>query len=316
MPRSSLRRPARWTATVVAACGLLVLGACGSGAATNVASDSGSAGRGTSTSTPALDPTLAQALPADVRASGQLRIVTDASYAPASEFAPDGRTIVGFEPDLGAAIGAVLGLKVTFTPAGFDELPGLVDSGQADLVMSAMTDTRKRQRDLDFVDYFSAGSTIVVQRGNPHAITDLGDLCGHAVAVQRGTVQVDLLEHAQVNCMPGEPIRVRTYPTNDDALLQLRTGRAAAVLNDYPPAVALTTDPTTGSRFQLASTVQYEPGWYGIGVAKDRPELRNAVQGALQDLLDSGHYLHVLRAWNVADGAVQKATINAGAGEN
>jgi polar amino acid transport system substrate-binding protein len=311
MTRSPLRR---WTATVAATCGLLLVGACAP------SSDAGSdtaTGRGTPTTTsaPAFDPALAEALPADVRASGRLRVVTDASYAPASEFAPDGRTIIGFEPDLGAAIGAVLGVKVTFTPAAFDELPGLVSSGRADLVMSAMTDTKQRQRDLDFVDYFSAGSSIVVQRGNPAAITELDDLCGHPVAIQRGTVQVELLRHAQASCLPGEPIRVRTYATNDDALVQLRTGRAAAVLNDYPPAVALTTDPATGSRFQLASTVQYEPGWYGIGAAKSRPELRNAVQGALQDLLDSGHYLHVLESWNVADGAVQRATINAGAGE-
>jgi polar amino acid transport system substrate-binding protein len=311
MTRSPLRR---WTTTVAATCGLLVLAACAPSSDEGTAAPTGH-GTPTSTSAPAFDPALAEALPADVRASGRLRVVTDASYAPASEFAPDGRTIIGFEPDLGAAIGAVLGVKVAFTPAAFDQLTDLVSSGQADLVMSAMTDTRQRQRDLDFVDYFSAGSSILVRRGNPAAITALGDLCGHPVAVQRGTVQVELLRHAQANCSPGEPIRVRTYATNDDALVQLRTGRAAAVLNDYPPAVALTTDPTTGSRFQLASTVQYEPGWYGIGVTKSRPELRNAVQGALQDLIDGGHYLHVLESWNVADGAVQKATINAGSGE-
>jgi polar amino acid transport system substrate-binding protein len=313
MTRSTRWTP-RWTAPV-AACAALLLGACGS--SSDAASDVASDRHGTAPAAvrPAFDPALADALPADVRASGRLRIVTDASYAPASEFAPDGRTIIGFEPDLGAALGAVLGVRVTFTPAPFDDLTGLATSGRADLVMSAMTDTKQRERTLDFVNYFSAGSSIVVQRGNPMGVTELSDLCGNRVAVQRGTVQVDLLQHVQANCPPGEPIDVRRYSTNDDALVQLRTGRAAAVLNDYPPAVALTTDPTTGSRFQLASTVQYEPGWYGIGVAKSRPELRNAVQGALQNLVDSGHYGQVLRTWNVADGAVQGATINAGAGE-
>jgi polar amino acid transport system substrate-binding protein len=303
-------RPARWTA-VAAALGALLLGACGSPSGATVTTGASAS----KVAEPALDRALADALPADVRASGRLRIVTDASYAPASQFAPDGRTIVGFEPDLGHALGAVLGLEVTFTNADFDQLGPLVTSGQADLVMSAMTDTAKRERTLDFVNYFSAGSSIVVQRGNPAAITDLGDLCGKAVAVQAGTVQVDLLTHAQRNC-GGEPITVRTYPTNDDALVQLRTGRAAAVLNDYPPAAALTTGAVTGSRYQLASTAQYEPGWYGIGVAKPRRQLRNAVQGALQSLLDDGHYGRVLAKWNVTDGAVRKATINSGAGQS
>src|SRR4051812_47736133 len=272
-------RPARWSALVAAVCGALLLGACGS-----TSTDAAAGGTRRSTvAAAARDQALADALPADIRASGRLRIVTEASYAPASQFGPDGRTIVGFEPDLGAALGAVLGLQVTFVNTDFDKLGPAVTSGKADLVMSAMTDTAKRERTLDFVNYFSAGSSIVVQRGNPTGITELGDLCGKAVAVQRGTVQVDLLAHAQANCT-GDPITVRTYSTNDDALVQLRTGRAAAVLNDYPPAAALTTDPATGSRYQLASTAQYEPGWYGIGVAKGQRQLRNAVQGALQAL--------------------------------
>jgi polar amino acid transport system substrate-binding protein len=303
-------RPARWTAVVTAACGALLLSACGSGSGSDPAA---APSAGSAAVSPAFDHALFDALPADVRASRRLRIMTDASYAPASMFGPDGRTIIGFEPDLGEAIGAVLGLHVTFENADFDGLPSLVTRRQADLVMSAMTDTAKRERTVDFVNYFSAGSSIVVQRGNPTGITELGDLCGKAVAVQRGTVQVDLLEHAQSNCAP-DPITVRTYATNDDALVQLRTGRAAAVLNDYPPAAALTTDPTTGSRFQLASTVQYEPGWYGIGVAKGQRQLRNAVQGALQALITSGDYGRVLKKWNVGEGAIRKATINAGTG--
>src|SRR3712207_7555330 len=49
----------------------------------------------------------------------------------------------------------------------------------------------------------------------------------------------------------------------------------AAVLNDYPPAVYVTTAEQTRSAYQLVSDVQYEPGQYGIAVAQDRPELRD-----------------------------------------
>ena len=140
-----------------------------------------------------------------------------------------------------------------------------------------MTDTPERERKVDFINYFSAGTAIVVQRGNPAGITDLAGLCGKRVAVEKGTVQVDLLARSQKNC-DGRAIIVRTYDTNSDALLQLRTGRASAVLNDYPPAAHLASDPKTRSRFQLASTAQYEPGLYGIAVPKDRPQLRDAIR--------------------------------------
>jgi polar amino acid transport system substrate-binding protein len=249
-------------------------------------------------------------LPADVISRGELRIVTDASYAPASSFAPDGRTIIGFEPDLGAALGKVLGIKVVFSNAGFGTLPDLVNSGRADLIMSAMTDTAEREKHLDFIDYFSAGTSLVVQRGNPHGISDLQSLCGQRVAVEEGTVQFDLLTREQSHCV-GRGIRIVTAPTNDDALLKLRTGEVAALPMDYPPAEALTVNPRTQGNYQLASTAQYEPGLYGIGVAKSQNALRDVVWAALAELIRSGVYMAVLQAWDVAEGAISAPSANA-----
>lgn len=248
-------------------------------------------------------------LPQGVRDRGVLRVGTDASYAPMSAFGPDGRTIIGMEPDLGAQIGRALGVRLQFRNFEFSTLLADVARGNLDLAMSAMTDTPGRARTADFVDYFRAGTSIVVQRGNPAGVTGINDLCGKVVAVQSGTTQVDLLARSQKNC-GGRPITVRTYPTNSDALVQLRTGRVVAVLNDLPPAVFLVNDVRTRSQYQLASDIQYEPGPYGIVVAKSQPRLREAVQAALEELRRSGVYADVLSRWHVQDGAVEQITIN------
>jgi polar amino acid transport system substrate-binding protein len=226
-----------------------------------------------------------------------------------SSFGPGGLTIVGVEPDLGVQIGRLLGVRLQFGNVDFAKLRGKVASGDLDLAISAMTDTPERARSADFVDYFRAGTSIVVQRGNPAGITALGDLCGKAVAVESGTTQEDLLARTQRNCV-GKRIIVKTYPTNSDALVQLRTGRAVAVLNDYPPAVFLVNDVRTRSQYQLVSTLQYEPGLYGVVVAKSQPGLRAAVQGALEELLRDGRYTEILNRWHVQEGAVQQITIN------
>jgi polar amino acid transport system substrate-binding protein len=262
-------------------------------------------------SVPTMDPVLHRALPPSVLAEGVLRVATDASYAPASSFAKDGRTIIGFEPDLGAQLAAMLGVKVVFTNSSFAGLPHLLMSGRTDLIMSAMTDTVDREKLIDFVDYFSAGTTLVVQRGNPHAISDLLSLCGQDVAVESGTTQDDLLKRSQSQCR-GNPMRVKLEPTNDDAILQLRTGQVAALLMDFPPAKALTVDPRTHGIYRLASDAQYEPGLYGIGVAKSNPMLRDIIRKALSQLIASGTYLSVLRKWDVASGAVSNVSVNAG----
>lgn len=251
-------------------------------------------------------------LPEAVRARGEVRVATDATYPPASAFAADGRTIVGFEPDLAAALGRVLGVRFVFVRTDFsDTLPALEQS-RVDVVMSAMTDTPGRRASVDFVDYFSAGTSIVVQRGNPHGVSDIGDLCGSTVAVEQGTVHVDLLQRTQRSC-DDDPIVVKALPDSARALVELRTGRAAAVLSDYPPAVALTSAPRTRADFQLASTAQYEPGFYGIAVRKDAPGLRDGIEEALARLVRSGEYAEVLADWGVSSGAIDQVTVNAGA---
>jgi polar amino acid transport system substrate-binding protein len=258
-----------------------------------------------------VDEDLHALLPDEIRERGVLRIGTDPSYAPMSSYGDDGRTIVGMEPDLGDALGDVLGVDVRFVDTDFTTILPDVAAGRLDLGMSAMTDTPERAEEVDFVNYFSAGTSIVVQRGNPAAVFEVEDLCGKVAAVEKGTTQVDLLDRAQAKC-DGEPIDVRTYPTNSDALVQLRTGRAAAVLNDLPPATLLVTDPSTRGNYQLASTAQLEPGLYGVAVDKDLPTLRDAVQEALETLLDRGVYADVLAEWSVEDGAVADVTVNSG----
>ncbi len=258
----------------------------------------------------AVDPALRELLPPSVRARGTLRIGTDAAYPPANSFASDGRTIVGFEPDLAGAVGRVLGVRAELVVTPFDQLLPAVAGSRLDLAMAAITDTAERERSVDFVDYFTAGTSVVVRRGNPEGILDLNGLCGQTVAVEKATVHVDLLGRLQSRCQ-GSRIVVKTYENNAKALLQLRTGRAAAVLNDYPPAVALVNEPRTRAYFQLAADTQYEPGLYGVAVSKSAPLLRDAVAGALERVMRSGEYRRILTAHGVEQGAVPRALVNA-----
>ena len=297
--RIPITRPHTAIAGLVVAMTLVLTAACGSPSSTV----------GKPTSPAKFDQTLHDRLPPDVLEQGVIRVGTDASYPPMSTFAPDGRTIVGMEPDLGAAIGQVLGVRVEFVNSDFTTLLADVAKGKLDLGMSAMTDTAERAKTVDFVNYFSAGTSIVVQHGNPAGITDIQDLCGHVVAVESGTTQVDLLKRTQANCAKG-PIIIRLFETNSDALLQLRTGRAVALLNDLPTAVFLVTDSRTRAHYQLASTTQYEPGLYGILVAQHQLGLRDAVQGALEELVHSGVYDDVLTEWGTREGAIDRVSIN------
>ena len=272
----------------------------------------GSTAKGTS-DTIEVNEAIRQSLPEAIRERGTLRFATDPSYAPMESYAADGRTVIGFDPDLAAALSSVLGIKIEMVAADFSAALDDTAKGEFDGVLSAMTDTVEREKKADFINYLSAGTAIVVRRGNPSGITDLKDLCGRVVAVERATVQQDLLERSQQGC-GSKPITIRSFKTNADALLQVRTGRAVAILNDYPPAAELTNGPSTRSHYQLASTVQYEPGLYGIAIAKNNTQLRDALHEALDELLRTGVYHELLSRWGLTTGALQTTSVNGAGG--
>ena len=100
---------------------------------------------------------------------GTLTVGTDASYPPIEFMGADGKTVEGLDADLANALGGALGLKAEVKHATFDSiLPGLTTQ-KYDVGMSGFTDTKEREETVDFVTYFSAGTSFFVkaQEGGP-----------------------------------------------------------------------------------------------------------------------------------------------------
>ena len=154
----------------------------------------------------------------------------------------------------------------------------------------------------------------MVRRGNPKGVLELRDLCGRDVAVEKGTVQVDLLEPRAGPLRRRQPIRVRTYADNAQALLQVRTGRADARCSattrrpsswsPAPAPAATTSSPPTRSTSR-ACTASPSPRTPGT--------LRDALRGALERVMASGEYADVLERHDVRDGLVPQPSVNGGA---
>lgn len=250
-------------------------------------------------------------LPATVRDDATLTVLTSAGYAPVMFYGSDGRTLEGSEADLAAAVGRVLGVEVEFVPAEFPTILDRLAAGEADLGMSGITDTAERQAKVDFVDYFRAGTSILVQHGNEHGIAGLDDLCGRPVSVGAGTTQELLAARLQERC-GDDALTVTQSLTAADAMLELRAGKVEATLVDYPPAAHLASDPRSRSAFELVSDDQHEPAPFGIAVSRVTTGLAPVLRDALTEVVESGEYADVLRRWNLEGGAVTAITLNAG----
>ncbi|MGW2836049.1 ABC transporter substrate-binding protein [Streptomyces sp. NPDC001286] len=249
---------------------------------------------------------LAAKVPAALKASG-IKVASDVSYPPMDFFASDSKTVVGAEADLDKALGTVLGVKVTIVNVPFDSiLPGL-QSGKYQLGVSSFTDTAEREKVVDFVTYFNAGTSLLVLAGNPNGLKPGGDsLCGRAVAVAKGSTQalVDLPARAKT-CKT--PIKVSTFPDGTGVNLAVTSGRADAALADSP--VAAYAAKQSGGKLEIAGD-SYGNAPFGIAVPKNS-ELTGLLKSALEDLKASGGYQQVLAKWGLQSGALDKFEINA-----
>jgi polar amino acid transport system substrate-binding protein len=171
-----------------------------------------------------------------VRIKSRLVVAADATYAPNEFIGSDGHTVVGMDPDLGHALGRVLGVKFNFVNASFDTIiPGL-QSGKFDLGMSSFTDTKAREKVVAFVTYFSAGTSFCVKASGGSAIKSLASLCGHSVAVERGTTQASDAAAQSAKCRKAgrSGVDVHVYPDQNSANLAIVSGRQQVGMADSP----------------------------------------------------------------------------------
>ena len=292
-------------AVTVAGCGAGGNGSGGSG---------GQAGAPSAAPAPTVqkDAALAAMVPQDVASDGKIIVGSDASYAPNEFVDADGTTIIGMDVDLGKAIGQKLGLEVEFQNSAFDGiLPGIA-AKKYELGMSSFTDNAEREKQVDMVTYFSAGTKMAVPKGNPEGIK-VDDLCGKNVAVQRGTVQVEDLTARNEKCtQAGKPaINISQFQAQTDVTLAITAKRAQAMLADSP-VVDYAVAKTNG---QLESAGDaYDTAPYGIAVPKGDGKYAQAIQGAVQALMTDGTYKTILDKWSVSSGAITTSKINGAAG--
>ncbi len=285
-----------------AAASTLLLAAC--------ASSSGSTGAsapvGATTGSPAKDPALAALVPSSIAGKGVLVAGSDTTYAPSEFLDVDNKTPIGFDVDLVKAVAGVLGLRADVRTADFSAIiPGVVQSGKFDIGVSSFTINSDREKQVDMVAYYSAGTSWAEAKGGSLAPDTA---CGKKVAVQTGTVQVDDVTARSAKCTgAGKPaIQIDQYQAQDAATQAVVTGKDDAMLADSP-VVAYAIKKTNGA-LQPASSI-YGAAPYGYVIAKTDAGLTKAVQGALKKLIADGTYQVILAKWGVASGGVGAAGV-------
>jgi polar amino acid transport system substrate-binding protein len=286
----------------VAAVALLVAMLSLSACASNKEAGGGPSGSVTGTVSKKED--LSALVPAKIKSAGKLVVGVNVPYTP-NEYLQGGK-VVGFDVDLLDATAKVLGLTTDYRQADFTKIIPAIEAGTYDIGMSSFTDNKLREKTVDFVDYFSAG----IQWAAPAGKTvDPTNACGLKVSVQSGTTEADdeLPAKSKACTSAGKKaITIVKFENQDDATNAVALGRVTAMSADSP--VTLYAIKQSGGKLVKAGVVM-EAAPYGWPIAKGS-QLVQAMQKALQSLMDSGVYTQICQKWGLEDGAIKTASVN------
>ena len=257
---------------------------------------------------PKTDVKIAAQVPAKIRAKGTLVVATAATYAPNEFILPNGHVILGMDPDLTRALAPVMGLRVRFVNVTFDTiLPG-VASDRYDLGISSITDTKARQKLVDFVDYFSAGTAFFVKANAGPVIKSPADLCGRTVAVVAGTTQAADAQAQDTACARAgkRDVTVAVFPDQIGAQVAIESSDTAVGMADSPVAAYIVKQ--SHGLLELTGKT-YGTAPYGIALPKGNG-MAKAVLDALNKLIADGTYQAILAKWGTQAGAITNPQVS------
>jgi polar amino acid transport system substrate-binding protein len=216
---------------------------------------------------------------------GTLTVGSCLDYKP-FEYTENG-TLKGFDVEIMQAIADKLGLQLAWEKHDFDTIFTAVAANQFDAVAAASTITAERQQVVDFSDpYYNARQSLTVNTAKTPSVLTTDDLkAGDTIGAQKGTTG---LQWAKDN-LASKGINIKTYTDAPDAFTDLEAGQITGVINDEPSS-----EQEVQSRPDLKVVQPIDTGeHYGIAVAKNRTDIRDAINGALAEIIADGTYAQI-----------------------
>lgn len=218
-----------------------------------------------------------------IKERGELRVGLSADYAPMEfEHTVNGKTeYAGVDIDLAKKIAKDNNLKLKIVNMSFDSLIGALKTGKIDIIISGMTSTPERKKQVDFSDsYMMTKNIMLVKKDKVNEYKDIKDFNNKKVGAQKGTEQEKIaqteIENASITSLSRLP----------DVILALKSGKVEGAVVEKPVAEAyLKQNPKLG-----ISNVKFneEEKDTVIAVPKDSPKLLSQINKTIKEVKDKG----------------------------
>ena len=235
---------------------------------------------------------IAALVPDDVAKRGTLRNGASADYAPAEFLGDDSQTPQGYDVDINRALAKVMGLNEGTT--NHAEFPTIIPAlgTKFDVGISSFTITSEREEQANLISYVQVGSAFGVAKGNPKNF-DPTNPCGTTIGVQTGTAQ--------------DKITIMPHDLQTDITTKVIGGQYDATLADST-VIGYTASLSGGQIEQIGDVVESAP--QGVAVNKNDAQLAEAVQKAMQYLMDNGYLADILDTYGAKEAALTTAELN------
>lgn len=215
-------------------------------------------------------------------AADKLRIGTEGAYPPFNEIDSTGKA-VGFDLDIAHALCEKMGAECSVVTSDWDGIIPALNTRRFDFLVASMSITEERKRAVDFTDPYYTNKLQFVAPKNSDFKVDNDYLKGKTIGAQRATIAGQWLEENL-----GDVVTIRLYDTQENAYLDMASGRIDGVLADvFVQYEWLQSD--AGANFEFKGEPVFDDDQIGIAVRKGDP-LRERLNEALAEIIEDGTY--------------------------
>lgn len=227
----------------------------------------------------------------DPLADGVLKIGTNDTYVPL-EYRDNNNNLVGFDIDLGNAIGDALGVKVEWVSTAWDGIFNGLDAGQYDCILSGTSITEERKKAYSMSDPYLSNGIVIVSRNDGTPATQATDLNGKKVGVQLETT-ADIAAQAMID-KEGNTMQLNKYDAMLDAFAALEGKSIDYIMTDEPVGEFYTSlKPDVYS--VTSGILTNEP--IGITSRKGDTDFAKKLNDTLKQLQDNGKMAELSQKW-------------------
>ena len=211
-----------------------------------------------------------------------LKMGIEAAYPPFNNKDASGN-VVGFDKEIGDALCAKMKVECTVVTSDWDGIIPALNAKKFDFLISSMSITDERKQAVDFTDPYYSNKLQFIAKKDIDFKTDKAALKGKIIGAQRATLAGTFLEDNY-----GDDITIKLYDTQENAYLDLTSGRLDGILADkYVNYEWLKSD--AGRSYEFKGDPVEESDKICIAVRKG-DTLRTKLNLALKEIVEDGTY--------------------------